>query len=295
MSAVFEGLSRYVAPMRLQQALAVLAQPGGVTVLAGGTDLMPQSQAGKVKPARVLLNIRRIEGLDGARVDGEQLALGTLVSVTTLLTQPLVRQHAPLLALAAGKFASDQIRNAATLGGNICNASPAGDLLTPLLALDAEVELARLSDHGEVLTRRVAMDGFFTGPGRTVRKPHELLTAVRVPLAQPDQLVRFYKGGTRQALDISSISIALAALRGDDGALRDVRLALGAVAPTPIRARGAEARLEGRRLDAPTIAAAADAAAADARPIDDVRASAWYRLELLRNMTARMLTDVAQS
>jgi CO/xanthine dehydrogenase FAD-binding subunit len=108
-------------------------------------------------------------------------------------------------------------------------------------------------------------------------------------------VVRFYKGGTRQALDISSISIALVARRGDDGLLRDVRLALGAVAPTPIRARAAEAALEGRRLDAATIAAAAEAAAAEAKPIDDVRASAWYRRELLRNMTARMLTDVAQS
>jgi CO/xanthine dehydrogenase FAD-binding subunit len=295
MSAVFESLDGYLAPTRLQQALAALAQRGGATVLAGGTDLMPQTQAGKVKPARVLLNIRRIEGLDGVHVEGPRLVLGTRVSVTTLLAHPLVRQHAPLLTQAAGKFASDQIRNAATIGGNVCNASPAGDLLTPLLALDAEIELARLSDHGGVLERRVPIDGFFTGPGRTVREPHELLTALGVPPAQPDQVVRFYKGGTRQALDISSISIALVARRGDDGLLRDVRLALGAVAPTPIRARAAEAALEGRRLDAATIAAAAEAAAAEAKPIDDVRASAWYRRELLRNMTARMLTDVAQS
>lgn len=295
MSAVFEGLDRYLAPSRLQQALAVLAQPGGVTVLAGGTDLMPQSQAGKVRPARTLLNIRRIEGLDGVRVDGPQLVLGTLVRVTTLLTRPLVHEHAPLLVLAAEKFASDQIRNAATVGGNVCNASPAGDLLTPLLALDAEVELARLSDDGGTLRRRVPIAGFFAGPGRTVREPHELLTAVHVPLARPGQVVRFYKGGTRQGLDISSISIAMAARRTDDGALREVRLALGAVAPTPIRAGGAEGRLEGRRLDAATIHAAAEAVAADARPIDDLRASAWYRLELLRNMTERMLTDVAQS
>jgi CO/xanthine dehydrogenase FAD-binding subunit len=293
--AAFNSLARYLAPTRLKQALAALAQPGGVTVLAGGTDLMPQSQAGKAKPGRMLLNIRRVEGLDIVHVDGHQLVLGTLVSVTTLLQHPLVRQHAPLLAMAAAKFASDQIRNAATIGGNICNASPAGDLLTPLLALDAKVELARLADDGEMLTRRAPIAGFFTGPGRTVREPHELLTAVHLPLARAGQVARFYKGGTRQALDISSISIALAAQREADGTLRDVRLALGAVAPTPIRARGAEARLEGQRLDAAAIRQAADAAAADARPIDDVRASAWYRLELLRNMTERMLTDVAQS
>jgi CO/xanthine dehydrogenase FAD-binding subunit len=288
-------VARYLAPSRLQQALAALSQPEGVIVLAGGTDLMPQSHAGKVKPGRMLLNIRRIDGLGGVHVDGAQLVLGTLVSVTTLMSHPLVTRHAPLLRLAAEKFASDQIRNAATIGGNVCNASPAGDLLAPLLALDAEVELARLSNNGEVLARQVPMASFATGPGRTVREPYELITAVHVPLARPGQVVRFYKGGTRQALDISSISIALAARRGDDGALHDVRLALGAVAPTPIRARAAEAALEGHRLDAATIRNAAEAAAAGAKPIDDVRASAWYRLELLRNMTERMLTDVAQS
>jgi CO/xanthine dehydrogenase FAD-binding subunit len=298
MSAVFESVAQYHAPTRLQQALALLAQPGGATVLAGGTDLMPQAQAGKVRAAHRLLNIRRIEGLDTVHVAGDRLVLGTLVSVTTLLDHPLVRAHAPLLAQVAEKFASEQIRNAATLGGNICNASPAGDLLAPLLALDAEVELARLADDGSALTRRLAIDGFFIGPGRTLRAPHELLTAVHLPLARPGAVVRFYKGGTRQALDISSISIALAARRGDargGGGLCDVRLALGAVAPTPIRARSAESRLEGASLDAATIRAAAAAAADDARPIDDVRASAWYRRELLRNMTERMLTDVAQS
>lgn len=294
MSAVWSEVARYLAPTRLQQALAALAQPGGATVLAGGTDLMPQSQAGRVRPRPTLLNIRRVDGLDGVQVQGAQLVIGTLVSVTTLLEHALVHRHAPLLALAAARFASDQIRNAATIGGNVCNASPAGDLLTPLLALDAEVELARLADDGSTLTRRLPIDGFFTGPGRTRREPHELLTALRVPLAPPGAVVRFYKGGTRQALDISSISIALAARRGGEGGLHDVRLALGAVGPTPLRARSAEARLEGVPLDAATLRAAAEAAAADARPIDDVRASAWYRRELLRNMTERMLDDVAR-
>lgn len=292
---VLNEVQRYLAPTRLQQALAALAQPGGVTVLAGGTDLMPQSLAGKVKPARMLLNIRRIENLGGVHVEGGELVIGALVAVTRLLGDPLVHQHAPLLVRAAEKFASDQIRNAATIGGNVCNASPAGDLLTPLLALDAEIELARLADDGGVLTRRVPMADFVIAPGRTQRTPHELLTAVRLPVAQAGQVVRFYKGGTRQALDISSISIALTARRVGGDVLRDVRLALGAVGPTPLRAREAEAALESARLDADTIGAAAQAAAAGAKPIDDVRASAWYRRELLRNMTERMLNDVAQS
>lgn len=292
---MLDSIERYLAPTSLNQALVALAEPGGVTVLAGGTDLMPQGHAGKVRPARVLLNIRRVPELHRIERVGDRLRLGALVTITQLLDDPLVREHAPLLCTAADKFASEQIRNAGTLGGNLCNASPAGDTLTPLIALDAEVELARLEAGGAVASRRVPVAAFFTGPGRTVREPSELLVAVWVPVAPADQVRGFYKGGTRHGLDISSISIAFAARRGSDGRLRDVRLALGAVAPTPIRARAAEAVLEGAALDPTTTVQVAKAAAADdARPIDDVRASAWYRRELLRNMTQRMLDDVAR-
>jgi xanthine dehydrogenase FAD-binding subunit len=287
-----ELAERYIAATSLTQALAALALPGGAVVLAGGTDLMPQSNAGKVKPAGALLNIRRVPGLDEVALADGGLCIGALVTVSTLLRDPLVRRHAPLLAQAADHFASEQVRNAATIGGNLCNASPAGDLLTPLLALDAEVELASLAGDGSVASRRVLVDGFFSGPGRTQRRAAELLVAVRVPAATPSQVARFYKAGTRPALDISPISIAFAAQR--DGAVwRGVRLALGAVAPTPIRARSAERVLEGQAPDAARIALAAETASTDARPIDDVRASAWYRRELVRNMTQRMLGDVA--
>ncbi|MBE7418811.1 MAG: xanthine dehydrogenase family protein subunit M [Ideonella sp.] len=294
MSAAFDTVVRTLAATRLQQALAALAQPGGATVLAGGTDLMPQGQAGRLRPAATLLNICRVEGLGELQARDGRLAIGALVSVTTLLEHTLVRQHAPLLSQVAARFASEQIRNAATVGGNLCNASPAGDLLTPLLALDAEVDLARLADDGSTLTRTLPLTDFFVGPGRTARTPHELLTAVHLPLAPPEQVVRYYKGGTRQALDISSISIALAARRGGYGVLTRVRLALGGVGRRRRCAHSAEAQLEGRRLEPALVRAAAAAAAADARPIDDVRASAWYRRELLRNMTKRMLSDVAE-
>ena len=285
---------RYVAATSLAQALRVLGEPGGATVLAGGTDLMPQSKAGRVKPARTLLNIRRVAELDGVAQAGGALRLGALTSVATLLEHALVRQHAPLLAVAADKFASDQIRNAATLGGNVCNASPAGDLLTPLLALDAEVELASLGVDGGVSTRRLPLAGFFTGPGRTRRAANELLCAVTVPVAAAGQCARFYKGGTRPALDISTISIAFAAQRDDAGRMHGVRVALGAVAPTPLRARATEALIEGQRLDAALAERAAACAAQEAQPIDDVRASGWYRSQLVHNMTRRMLDDVAQ-
>jgi xanthine dehydrogenase FAD-binding subunit len=288
------SIERYLAPTGLAQALAALSMPGGATVLAGGTDLMPQSRAGRVRPAATLLNIRRVEGLDTITLDGAALVLGSLVTIAKLQRNALVRQHAPMLLEAADRFASQQIRNSATLGGNLCNASPAGDMLPALLALDAELELASLPDGGAVSKRRVPMDGFFTGPGRTQRAANELLTAVRVPLAGA-LVTGFYKAGTRPALDISTIAIAFAARRDGEGRLHGVRLALGAVGPTPLRARRAEALLEGQTLDAALAEAAAQAAADEAQPIDDVRASAWYRKELLKNMTRRMLSDAVKN
>lgn len=290
-----EAVQKYLAPTRLEQALAALGLPGGATVLAGGTDLMPQTHAGRIRPAATLLNIRRVEGLDTVEVDGNALVLGALVSIERLRFDPLVARHAPLLADAAEHFASEQIRNAGTLGGNLCNASPAGDTLTPLLALDAEVELAALSAAGTVQRRRMPIGAFFTGPGRTARNADELLVGVRVPVAAGDAVWRYAKAGTRPALDISTIAVALAARRAGDARLTGVRLALGAVGPTPLRATGAEALLEGQVLDAARARAAAEAAAADARPIDDVRASGWYRRELVRNLTQRMLDDVARN
>ncbi len=295
MSAVANDLERYLAPTSLVEALAALRDGAGVCVLAGGTDLMPQLRAGRLRHAGTLLNIRRVPGLDTVSVEGGALCIGALATVAQLLIDPLVRTHAPLLAQAADHFASDQIRNAATLGGNVCNASPAGDLLTPLLALDAEVELASLADHGTTEFRRLPLERFFTGPGATLREPHELLTSVRMPLAALGQVTRFYKTGTRPALDISTIAIALAARRDAAHRLHGVRLALGAVAPTPLRARRTEALLEGRSLDAALAAQAAESAAEEVKPIDDVRASGWYRRELVRNMIRRILDDVSLS
>ncbi|NMF97925.1 xanthine dehydrogenase family protein subunit M [Aromatoleum toluolicum] len=285
-------IERYAAPQSLDEALGILQQ-GEVTILAGGTDLMPQTKAGRIAFKPTLMNIGRVAGLKGVSLDGAYLRIGALTTISELLRDPLVVQHAPVLAEACDQFASDQIRNAGTLGGNINNASPAGDTLVPLIVLDAEVELAS-KPNGSVTTRRLPLAEFFTGPGRTKRAANELLTAVRVPLPQPGHVARFYKFGTRPALDISTISIGIAGIKRD-GALTDIRVAFGAVAPTPVRAPRTEAALEGRPLDAEAIAAAADTARDEVSPIDDVRATAWYRKELIHNMTRRMLDHVAKA
>lgn len=285
------ALERYAAPRALGEALELLRE-GDVTIVAGGTDLMPQSHSGKVKFGRTLLNVRRIQELAGIVLEGSTVRIGALTTITELLENAVVRERLPILAAAADHFASEQVRNGATVGGNICNASPAGDMLVPLIALDATVELAA-KPNGSVETRSMPLQAFLTGPGRTRRAAHELLTAVRVPLPPRDLVARFYKYGTRPALDISAISIGVGAVRRD-GRLENVRVVFGAVAPTPIRGTATERALEGQPLDAATIAAAAQAAHDEVRPISDVRASAWYRQELVRNMTRRLLEDVAR-
>ena len=284
------ALERYAAPRALGEALELL-RDGDVTIVAGGTDVMPQSHSGKMKFGRTLLNVRRIPELAGIVLEGDTVRIGALTTITALLESTLVRERLPILAEAADHFASEQVRNGATVGGNICNASPAGDLLVPLLVHDAEVELA--SDvGGTMVTRRVALAEFFTGPGKTQRAPGELLVAVHMPMPAAGHIARFVKFGTRPALDISAISIGVAGVLRDR-ALTGVRVAFGAVAPTPMRGRETEAALEARPLTADGIAAAAAVARAEVRPISDVRASDWYRRELVGNLMRRVLTDVA--
>jgi xanthine dehydrogenase FAD-binding subunit len=283
---------QYLAASSLEQALACLREnDGDVTILAGGTDLMPQQQAGRVKMKPSLMSIRRIAELKEVRLTNGAIHIGALTTITELMDNALVRHHLPVMVGVGDHFASSQIRNAATIGGNICNASPAGDTIVPLLVLEAEAELAWM-DGDTVCRRTVGLDEFFVGPGKTTRAPNELLTGVRIPLPPENFSARFFKFGTRPALDISTISIGLGwALR--DGVLSGVRVAFGAVAATPVRAPHTEAALEGKRLDAATIDAAAKAAQDEVHPIDDVRASAWYRKELIHNMTKRMLGHVA--
>ena len=284
-------IERYCAPRSLEEAAEIL-RSGKVSVLAGGTDLMPQTNAGRVQFQPVLMNVKRVPELRGIAQNGELTSIGALVTITELRDSALVRDWLNLLWQACDHFASDQIRNAATLGGNICNASPAGDTLVPLLALDARAVLVS-KPNGALQKRRVPLREFFTAPGRTVRKPSELLAAVEVPLPPKGFVGEFYKHGTRPGLDISAIAIAAGACRRN-AVLTNVRVAFGAVAPTPIRAPRTEAALEGRALNAATLDAAAEAALAEIHHISDVRASDWYRRELVRNMLKRVLSHVGQ-
>ena len=285
------GIESYRAPKSLEEAAEIL-RAGNVTVFAGGTDVMPQSQAGRLQFQRVLMNVQRVPELKGITAQGTALRIGALVTITELLESALVRERLNLLWQACDHFASDQIRNAATVGGNLCNASPAGDTLVPLLALNAIVELAA-KPNGALERRRVPLAQFLLGPGSTCRAGTELLSAVEVPLPPAGFAGAFYKHGTRPGLDISTISLAVGA-RHDGKVLRDVRVAFGAVAPTVIRAPRTEAVLEGCSPDAGTLEAASQAALGEIHPISDLRASDWYRRELIHNMLIRALSHVCQ-
>ena len=285
-------IQQYAAPQSLAEALDIL-RAGEVTILAGGTDLMPQSKAGRVKLQPTLMNIQRIAELHGITQSKGGVRIGALTTMTELLNSPLVRERFNALWQACDHFASDQLRNASTIGGNICNASPAGDTLVPLLVLNARAVLAS-KPNGAQTTRTLPLSEFFTGPGRTKRIADELLIAVDIPSPAAGFVSEFFKFGTRPALDISTISIGFGAVR-DGRVLRDVRLAFGAVAPTPIRAPQSEAALEGKPLTDLTITAALTAAANEIHPISDVRASDWYRRELVQNILRRLLTHVREN
>jgi len=280
-------IENYLAPTSVAEAVQALAA-GDVVVLAGGTDLMLQLEN---KSAATLINICRINDLRGVSADGDQIRIGALTTVTDVLSDALIAEAAPVIAETANRFASNQIRNMATLGGNVCNASPAGDMIIPLLLLDAEVELSRWHD-GALVTRSVALDAFFTGPGQTLRQPDELLTALSFARPAENFVAGFDKSGPRPALEISLVSVGVAGLL-DDGGLSSPRIAYGAVAPTPIRARQAEAVLDGHAINDDLIAAALAAADDDVTPITDVRASDWYRRHLVRVMTEEVLHHVA--
>ncbi len=283
------NIENYYVPSSIAAAVQSLVQ-GEATILAGGTDLTPQTASGAKEFAATLVNIQHVDEMRGISVADGRLRIGGLTTITDILESERLAAEAPVLVDAADHFASPQIRNAASLAGNLCNASPAGDMIIPLLLLDAEVELASWVD-GAVSSRSGALTNFFVSPGKTIMHSGELLTAVG--FAQPGEGFRaaFLKSGPRPALEISTVSMGVAGLV-HDGVFSNVRVAVGAVAPTPLRVGETEALLEGRVLDAQLIDEAVEVVSHEVTPIDDVRASAWYRTHLTGVYLRRLLTSV---
>jgi CO/xanthine dehydrogenase FAD-binding subunit len=275
------------SPTRLEAAYALLADASRPPwrPVAGGTDVMVQISGEIGEPPERLLDIWALDELRGIGVEHNAVVIGALTTYTEIRRSPVIAEFLPALADAAATIGAAQIQNRGTIGGNAVNASPAGDTLPVLLALGAELVLG--SAAGE---RAVAAAEFWPAYRRTARSDDELLLRIRVPLAAHRQ-VRFRKIGTRRAQAISKVVMALTWRTVDGGTWSDVRIAVGSVAPTPIRARSAEAILEGTRPTPAVADAAASALAAEIAPIDDVRSTADYRRTVASRVLHRLVRD----
>ena len=271
-----------VSPASLREAYQQLAEQPHRPV-AGGTDLLVQLTGELGVPPDRVINLWRLDELRGIGMRGDAVELGALTTYTDIRRSPICREHLPALVDAAATIGAAQIQNRGTLGGNAMNASPAGDTLPVLLALDAVLVLGAAG--GE---REIPAASFWPAYRRTAARPDELLVRVRIPLGAGREQ-RFRKVGTRRAQAISKVVVA-AAWRGTE-TWQDVRIALGSVAATPVRVREAEAALEGQPRTLRSVDASVEALGAAIKPIDDVRSTAAYRREAARRVVHRLLAD----
>lgn len=268
----------------IHQAAAMMATLGdGAKLLAGGTDLLIQLRRGTLSCDH-LIDIGRIAGLDGITIDGEAVRIGALTRHRTIERHAGFVGSLQALVEASRVVGGWQVRNMATIGGNVANASPAADLVPVLLALEATVELADADD-----TRHLPLSQFLLGPRRTAARRDEVLTAFRFLPPAGHYATAFLKAGRRKAMEISIVNVAALLAVDEAGHCRSARIALGAVGPIAFRATEAEACLQGRLPSDEAFEAAAHAAATASRPIDDVRASAAYRRHLVARLTVRAL------
>lgn len=275
----------YFAPRTVREAVEVLSAHPNAKLLAGGTDLLVQMKE-RARTPDTLVDVRRIPGADELRYDGKTgLNIGAAVTMRQVELMPAAQLHYAGLAEGARVVGSFQIRNLATIVGNICNAAPSADAAPGLIVHGAEVKIA-----GPRGRRTMLVENFMTGPGRTTLRDGEFVVELNVPVPSARTGSAYMRHTPRGAMDIAMVGVGAAVtLAPRTLACQDARIVLGAVAPTPLRAREAERLLKGQRLTDERIAKAADKAAEEARPISDVRGSADFRREMVRVLTARMV------
>jgi carbon-monoxide dehydrogenase medium subunit len=276
----------YYAPRSLKEALALLdKRREEAKVLAGGTDLMVQMKDRRARPA-VIVDVKHIPELNHLeRNEDESLHIGAAVPLSKIVAFPPVRERFGLLHQACSLIGSVQIRNRGTVGGNICNAAPSADTPPPLICLEAKAIVAKLKG-----TRKVPLGSFFRGPGQTALAGNELLVGIEIPAPPTLSAGCYLRLTPREEMDIGVVGVAsFLVFAKQKNLCQEARIALGAVAPTPVRATQAEAILAGRVLTGAAIEEAAAKASEAARPISDVRGSAEYRREMVRVLTRRTL------
>jgi CO/xanthine dehydrogenase FAD-binding subunit len=280
-------MTQILVPKSLQEALELLATENPPQPLAGGTDLLVLR---KDNPDRFvsLLALEPVHELCGIHKENSRIRIGSRATHSDIEHSGVLTKYAPVLAHAAAEIGSTQIRNRGTIGGNIINASPAGDLIPALIVLDAVAELQSLRSKREIPLRE-----FFLGPGKTVRHPQELLVAVHFELPDARERGAFLKIGPRRAVACSKVSVAVQGLL-HRGIIEWIRIALGAVAPTVIRAARTEALLHGKLLSSSLIHEAKEAVRQEISPITDIRSTAEYRKHVVGILLKRVLESITK-
>jgi CO/xanthine dehydrogenase FAD-binding subunit len=281
---------KYINAANLDEALQALNEfQGKARIVAGGTDLLLEMERGVRKGIEVLVDITRVEGLDQIKLDEQQVIhLGPMVTHNQCVASKLIRENAFPLAQACWQVGSPQIRNRGTIAGNVITASPANDSISPLMALGAKVTLR--SQKGE---RVVALEDFYTGVRKTVMQPDELLVDIAFPAMPAEQKGVYSKYALRRAQAISVVNSSII-LTFDKGTVVHSSITMGAVAPTIIHAKEAEAFLMGKKLSTDVIETAAGLIAKASTPISDIRSSAQYRQEIVKVISRRGLTALAE-
>ena len=277
----------YLEPATIKEAVSLLSKyDGKARAIAGGTDLLVQIRGKTIKPEYVV-DIGYIPGLDYINYDEKQgLSIGALATIRAIEKSDKLCRIYPVISQAAGLLGSVAIRNVATIGGNLCNAAPSADTAPPLIGLSARARI--IGPGGE---RLVSLEDFFTGPGETVLKAGELLLEIQVPVPPPGTRGVYLKHG-RSAVDLATVGVAVVMALESGGVCRDVKIVLGAVAPTPMRAKKAEGVLRGKKVEPALVEEAAQVASGEAQPITDVRASAEYRKEMVKVFTRRAIGQI---
>jgi CO/xanthine dehydrogenase FAD-binding subunit len=276
----------YFAPQSLGDATSLLRRYGTkARLLAGGTDLLIRLERGLAHPG-VIIDLKKVRALKTIKATREGLRIGAVALMEEIASSPAVQSRYGILGKGALVVGSIQTRNRATLGGNLCNASPAADTAPPLIALSARARIA-----GGRREREVPLEEFFVGPGKTCLQQNELLKEIFIPSPAARSGGSFQRC-TRTAMDIALVNCAVfLSLVPKREVVQDIRIALGAVAPTPLRAKTAEDVLRGKSPDKYAIEEAADRAVASVSPIDDVRCGASYRREMVRVLTRRAIEE----
>ncbi|RJR19596.1 MAG: xanthine dehydrogenase family protein subunit M [Desulfobacteraceae bacterium] len=275
----------YHDPGKLTEACRLMAELGqGARLLAGGTDLLVNMKKSLVRPQHVV-SLGRIPELASLKKEGRRIRIGSCVNIADIAREPVISERLTALSEGALSLGSPLIRNLATIGGNIVTARPAADMPPPLIAYGAKIKLQKKGK-----SRTIPLDAFFTGPGSTVLEHGELLSEIMIEMPSSLSGASYIKLGVRKALEISLASAAaFIRLDSPEGRIKDARIALGSVAPTPLRSRSAEEVLLGECPSPALFTKASEEAARDARPIDDFRGSAEYRRDMVKVLTRRAL------